>query len=296
MQAAENSQRHPLDQRIHAFDSESRRAEQALQGQLEGTAWQWFTPAPAYAGSGRVSLLARPEAGATQVTEALPGETLEVLWEEGDWQRVRTCHDGYLGWVPAGQVRAGKFVPDLTVTALRGHAFAEPKVSAPILAEVCLGARLKRGQGDIHDDGQHRRWVPVILPAGGEAWVQEVILTGMTDSDPAALALRFLEVPYVWGGRSAWGLDCSGLMQTIFAAFGHCLPRDADQQQAALQATETPRRNDLAFFPGHVGLMLDEKRMIHANATGMRVTIETLGEGDYGTRLKQGLSRFGRVL
>ncbi|MFC6667030.1 C40 family peptidase [Deinococcus radiopugnans] len=116
----------------------------------------------------------------------------------------------------------------------------------------------------------------------------------LEDADPAALALRFLDTPYVWGGRSAWGLDCSGLSQLAFAAFGQFLPRDADQQQEALTVVTAPQRGDLAFFPGHVGVMLDGQRMVHANATHMRVTVETLGEGEYGQRLAAGCTGFGR--
>ena len=103
-----------------------------------------------------------------------------------------------------------------------------------------------------------------------------------------------LGAPYVWGGRSAWGLDCSGLTQLAYAAEGRPLPRDADLQEAALTPVTQPRRGDLAFFPGHVGLMLDGRRMVHANATHMCVSVDTLGEGEYGARLAGALSGFGR--
>ncbi|GAA5512197.1 dipeptidyl-peptidase 6 [Deinococcus carri] len=285
-----------LDPRLHAFDPLARLAEEALRGRLAGEGWRFVAPHAARAGNARVSLRARPGADAPQVTEALPGEALEVVAErEGGWAWVRTAHDGYLGWAraealvpgdgPGGEVRQ--------VTALRAHAFAEPGVKGRLVAELCAGARLERASGaEVTEEG--RRWVPVHLPEGQEAWVQAVVLSPIAEADAAGYALRFLETPYVWGGRSAWGLDCSGLTQLAYAALGRSLPRDADQQQASLRPVTEPQRGDLAFFPGHVGVMLDGRRLVHANATHMRVTVETLGEGEYGGRLAVSVTGFGR--
>ncbi|GHF30294.1 cell wall-associated NlpC family hydrolase [Deinococcus metalli] len=281
-----------LDPRIHAFDAATRTADIALRGRV-GDDWTFVTPHAAQAGNARVSLRAAPDADSAQVTEALPGEPVEVLWEgPAGWQRVRTVHDCYLGWARTEHLTA-RTSPDLVVSALRAHAYAGPKVSRPLRAELCRGSRVTRADGNAVQDG-HRAWLPVHLPDGAEAWVQEVVVEPMGTTDPAELALRFVDTPYVWGGRSAWGLDCSGLSQLVYAAAGRTLPRDADQQQAALPSVEEPRRGDLAFFPGHVGVMLDANRVVHANATHMRVTVETLGDGDYGRRLAADLSGFGR--
>lgn len=283
----------PPDPRTHAHHPETRHAEESLRGQLEGSGWTYVTPRPV-AAAARLSLRAAPRADAAQVSEALPGEALERLWDDGHgWVYVRTGQDRYLGWTRLGGLTAPPSGETLTVTALRAHAFAGPKVSQPIVGELCLGARLTRAPGEVVEEGG-RRWVPVVLPDGTAAWVGEPVLSPLEDADPAALALRFLDTPYVWGGRSAWGLDCSGLSQLAFAAFGQFLPRDADQQQEALTAVTAPQRGDLAFFPGHVGVMLDGRRMVHANATHMRVTVETLGEGEYGQRLAAGCTGFGR--
>ncbi|WP_308425303.1 SH3 domain-containing C40 family peptidase [Deinococcus knuensis] len=285
-----------LDARVHAFDPAMRVAEEALRGQLEGAGWRFVQPVAAVTGRSRLSLRAAPDADSAQVSEALPGEPLELLWEDGTgWARVRTVHDGYLGWARADGLlpRGPSGNGEVMVTALRAHAFAGPRISRPVLAELALGARLTRAFGEVVEE-EHRRWVPVILPDGQDAWVQEVTLATLRDEDAAALALRFVETPYLWGGRSAWGLDCSGLTQVVYGAFGRALPRDADQQQAALTPVQTARRGDLVFFPGHVGLMLDDRRLVHANATHMRVSVETLGEGEYGARLAATVSGFGR--
>lgn len=286
-----------LDSRTDAFDEQTRQAEEVLRGRLNSN-WNFVKPKPFTAGNRRLSLRARPDEQAAQVTEALPGEEMAFLWMQGDWARVRTAHDGYLGWVKQAEIQTalkrGQVYPALKVTALRAHAFAGPKVSQPILAELSLGAWVWRGNAEVVEQ-DHHRWVPVILPGGQEAWVQEVCFDPRPEKDVTALALRFLETPYVWGGRSAWGLDCSGLTQVVYAAFGKSIPRDADQQRAFLPPVQTPQAGDLAFFPGHVGLMLDARRMVHSNATGMRVTVETLGEGEYGRRLQASLSGFGRL-
>ena len=100
------------------------------------------------------------------------------------------------------------------------------------------------------------------------------------DKDPAAVAEGLLATPYRSGGRSVDGIDCSGLVQIALAPFGVAAPRDSDLQQAALgqplAAGETPQRNDLVFFPRHVGLMIDSKRLIHASGTAGAVVIEPL--------------------
>lgn len=281
------------DSRTHAYQPDSRLAEDALRGQLSEGEWTYITPRP-MTSAHRLSLRSGPRADASQVSEALPGEALELLWEDSEgWAYVRTLHDRYLGWTPAAGLTGPQHGDLLTVTALRAHAYAGPKVSQPIVGELCLGAGIKRAPGETVTEGG-RRWLPVSLADGTDAWVGEATLSPIPEADPAALALRFLDTPYVWGGRSAWGLDCSGLTQLVFGAFGQPIPRDADQQQEFLSAVERPQRGDLTFFPGHVGLMLDERRMVHANATHMRVTVETLGEGEYGQRLAEGCTGFGR--
>ncbi|MFC4636771.1 NlpC/P60 family protein [Deinococcus hohokamensis] len=281
------------DRRLHAYDPDARLAEDALRGQFPDD-WRYVAPRPAWAAT-RLSLRSAPDALSAQVTEALTGEALEVLWENaGGWAMVRTRHDGYLGWARLDSLAPqGPGEGPLVVSALRAHAFAGPKVSFPVLSELALGMQLGRAAGEVAEENG-RRWVPAELPGGQAAWVQEVALQPLGAVDPVSLALRFLETPYVWGGRSAWGLDCSGLTQVVYAAWGRALPRDADQQQEALTPVEMPAAGDLAFFPGHVGLMLDERRMVHANALHMRVTVETLGEGDYGQRLQAGCTGFGR--
>ena len=115
----------------------------------------------------------------------------------------------------------------------------------------------------------------------GRALCISAILPPETQKDFVAVAERFLGVPYVWGGKTAAGLDCSGLIQTALQATGKSAPRDTDMMEKALGeaiALEAVRRGDLVFWKGHMGVMLDEKRLLHANAFHMMVAIEPLAD------------------
>lgn len=293
------------DPRTHPYDPQRRWAE-ALPGQPVPSGWRALTPLPRWAAY-RAPLRSRPEEAAPQISEALPGEALELLAEEGGWGWARTLHDRYLGWTPLeGLLELRPGAPLRTqpfrVQALRAHAYEAPRVSSPVLAELCWGAVLGASPegpwGEVTEEG--RRWVPVRLPTGEPAWVgAEVLRLGPPPATPADFALRFLETPYRWGGRSAWGLDCSGLSQLAYAACGHSLPRDSDQQATALAPTQAPRRGDLAFFPGHVAVVLGalrpgEVEVVHASAAAMRVQVDRLGEGEIGARLARELLGYGR--
>ncbi|MBB6096747.1 hypothetical protein HNR42_000159 [Deinobacterium chartae] len=275
-----------LDRRTHAFDEGRRRAEPALRGQLEGE-WSWLeTPRRGVAARGRVSLRARPQSEAPQVTEALLGEAVEILEDLGEWVWVRTLHDRYLGYARRAEVLLGGFENAVSVKALRGHVYDAPRVQGGIIAEIARGACLRV----LREEGE---WREVALPDGRRGFVSAAVFDEVA-TDPLEFGQLLLGTPYVWGGRSAWGIDCSGLSQRVYAFWGRSIPRDADQQQAFLEPVNTPQPGDLAFFPGHVAVCLGEGRILHATSTYMRVAINTLGEGEYGQRLEAALTGYGR--
>ncbi len=248
-------------------------------------------PRPAWAVEG-LSLHLSPQEGASQVSEALPGEELELLEElPGGWNWVRTLHDSYLGYARSEGLSRQRPGWSLSVTALRGHVFAGPRIQAVVLGRLSYGAVLHLLTPDPEQHGDYLWWR--VACRGGEGFVRTCV-TAPPEHGPGSegFMLAFLGVPYLWGGRSVWGLDCSGRAQL---ASGRPLPRDADQQQRFLTPVDAPVPGDLAFFPGHVGIMLDERRMLHANATHMAVTVETLGEGGYGQRLARTLTGYGRL-
>ena len=278
------------DRRVIAVDTERRLADRSLQGRLEGS-WCWLDPELVVASRGHVSLRAEPDANSPQVTEALLGERIEVLDEHQGWAWVRTVHDGYLGYTQRAALSVPVDQPSTQVTALRGHLYSHPHISAPILDVVSFGTLLQVvGSEPVHANG--RSWWNVQYQ-GQDAYVHTAVTRPVPNGTFKNLEWiqRYLGVPYVWGGRSAWGIDCSGLAGLFH---GFRLPRDVDQQQAACIAVAVPRPGDLIFFPGHVGIMLDTQRVLHANATHMAVSVDLLGQGEYGSQLADDLTGFGR--
>jgi cell wall-associated NlpC family hydrolase len=220
-----------------------------------------------------LDLALTPEPGAGLATQLLHGEPFKVYEDRGDglaWGQ--SGWDGYVGYVAS----AGLAVADVLdprrwrrVTARSSHIYSRPDVKAPVqnampgLAEV-----------DI------RREAGAFYALTGGGYIPVAHLAPM-EGDSVDHARRFLGAPYLWGGRSAAGLDCSALVQLAFRAAGHSdVPRDSDMQEALVGAplplTATPCRGDLVFWKGHVGICTGEGGIIHANAYHMAVAEEPL--------------------
>ncbi|MBX6425081.1 MAG: C40 family peptidase [Variibacter sp.] len=231
-------------------------------------------------GEGRVviepqtPLRAAPAPDAPFVTEALMGERVTVYetTEEG-WAWVQLESDGYVGWLAAGALGTAEAPPTHRVSALRTLAFPGPSIKAPPLGALPFGARVTvvRTQGPfaVTDTG-------AFLPARHLAPVDSV------ETDFVAVAERFVGAPYLWGGKTVLGIDCSGLVQVALSACGLACPRDSDMQERALGAALDPaaskdlRRGDLVFWKGHVAIVRDPETLLHANAFHMAVVAEPL--------------------
>lgn len=217
-------------------------------------------------------LRAGPDARAEQVDQVLFGEPFDVLDVDGDFAWGQAVRDGYVGWVDASSLApAEEETPTHWVTALRTFAFASPSIKSPSFGPLSLNALVwvTGEQGEM-------------AHAEGAGWIPRGHVTpiGVGFAEPAATAERFLGTPYLWGGRDSVGIDCSGLIQQAMYVAGLACPRDSDLQ-ARLGAPVERRdlaRGDLVFWRGHVGMMLDETRLIHANAWHMAVEIEPLAE------------------
>lgn len=246
----------------------------------------------------RIFLRKDPHADAETTTEATYGETVQVFDRREAFYRVATLRDGYLGWVHLNDLAKG--LPEAThsVSNTRGHVYAQADIAAPRLFELALGTRLR-----VED--QDEAWSRISVTRNQEGFVRSSLVEPLTKALPAptpdaviTLAQAFLETPYVWGGVTAWGCDCSGLVQTVFGAFGVRLPRDSDQQQQCGREVNVGEIQpaDLLFFPGHVAISLGGTRFVHANAHHMRVTIDDFTGSEYGASLREKLTRTVRVL
>lgn len=240
-----------------------------LQGQVEAA--RFVEGRRAMVAQGRAALRAAPSAAATQVSELLFGELVTVYDSADGWAWIQAGSDDYVGYVRDAALGAA-VTPAMRVAVLLAPVFSGPDLKTPVRDLLPMNAHVSQraAQGDYIEVGPdgfvHRRHLAPL------DWRED---------DFVAVAERFLGVPYVWGGKTCAGLDCSGLVQTALAAAGIAAPRDTDMMAAGLGTVITlqqARRGDLVFWNGHMGVILDGARLLHANAFHMQVAIEPLAE------------------
>ena len=204
--------------------------------------------------------------------QMLMGDRLLVLDGREGFAFVQSAKDGHCGYV-AEAALGPDLAPTHWVSAPATHLYPEPNLKRREIAALTLGARLTISG----DEGRFAR------TADGQ-FVPRVHLSpiGTWHSDPAGVAESLLGTPYLWGGNSRQGIDCSGLVQAVLLACGIPCPSDSDLQEEALGKPLTAgtafRRGDLLFWDGHVAMAMDDTRMIHANARAMAVSLEGIAE------------------
>lgn len=219
-------------------------------------------------GLGRTSLRVRSSDDATQDSELLFGEIFTVYDRKDGWAWGQAARDLYVGYVRENALDR-PFATNVTVTTLMAPVFSAADLKTPVRDLLPMNAA-----------------VPVLARDSdyvniGRGFVHQRHLLPQTEKDFVAIAERFLGAPYVWGGKTAAGLDCSGLIQTALQAVGKAAPRDTDMMEKALGdvvALVDVRRGDLVYWKAHMGVMLDETRLLHANAFHMMVAVEPLTE------------------
>ncbi|WP_029076984.1 NlpC/P60 family protein [Kaistia adipata] len=230
-----------------------------------------------------------PRADAAIDSEVLLGETVRVFEATAEgWCWVQLEADGYVGFVAAEAVGPLDGEPMHQVTALRTFVYPAADMKLPPIATLSFGSRLALG-----DKAETRGTLYFQLADRSGAVVARHVapLDAPPQADFVAVAERFLETPYLWGGRSAFGIDCSGLVQLSLATAGIPVPRDTDQQERAIGTSVADgikgklRRGDLLFWKGHVGILCDAATLLHASGYHMAVVSEPLSEA---------LDRYGR--
>lgn len=258
----------PLDRRRHAFRPDLA----ALHLKDRVTAERYVAAEPHVVATGRAPLRAAPDPALPLDSEVVFGERFDVYDRRDGWVWGQCGTDGYVGWTPAAALAPTHAAPTHVLAARYSFLFPAPDVKAPALDTLPMGARLAVA-------ADHGRFLEL---ADGRGFVFAGHAVPLAEwgaaPDPVAVAESLLGVPYLWGGRSPLGVDCSGLVQLCLAAIGVQAPRDSDMQREELgeRVEGPPRRGDIACFPGHVALMRDESQVIHATANSLNVCIEPL--------------------
>lgn len=266
-----------LDRRRHAYRDDLAAAQ--LEGRVaapkfvEGTTKQVIRAA--------LGLRRQPKGSLGLETEALFGEQVSVFDEAEGWAWIQLARDGYVGYVPADGLTTAMETATHRVTSIGTFIYADPNIKSAPLLHLTLNSEI--AVTEIRD-----RFAA--LKRGGFVMAHHISPIDQTARDFVAVAERFERTPYLWGGKTRIGTDCSGLVQNALTAAGIACPRDTDMQEqevgaafdfggdVASLADNALRRGDLIFWQGDVGVMVDGVMLLHANGHHMSTVIEPLIE------------------
>lgn len=217
-----------------------------------------------------VDLRREPRPDAAVDTQALFGERVTVYDEEEGWAWAQLARDNYVGWIAANTLWRKVSTPTHRVRVPRTFIYPGPNIKMPPLNALPLGAEVAIVE---------ERDSFGVTPELGFIYRKHLEPLSARAPDFVAVAETLIGAPYLWGGKSVMGVDCSGLVQVSLLMAGMTAPRDTDMQEAALGAPlaqASLQRGDIVFWKGHVGVMRDAATLLHANATHMQVTSEPL--------------------
>jgi cell wall-associated NlpC family hydrolase len=259
-----------VDPRVTAFRSDL--ADERLRGQVDAARFSAGAVKQVCATSAPLRRQPTPEAPLD--TEALMGEFVTVFDEDEGWCWGQLHSDGYVGYLQTANLGEPGPAPTHKVKAIRTFVYPGPNLKLPIVTFLGINSRV----AVTEVQGDYAR-----LRTGGFVFAAHLAGRDAHEPDHVAVAERLIGTPYLWGGKTSLGLDCSGLVQTALHAAGIAAPRDSDMQERQLGSPVELRpdlgglqRGDLVFWKGHVGLMRDPATLLHATGHTMSVFVEPL--------------------
>ena len=232
---------------------------------------------------GVIDVRSEPADEAERLTQILFGEQVDLLESHGKWSRVQVVADGYVGWLRGGMVELVGVASEATHRVVSDVSVAFASRGGRAVSRLPMGAHLLV-VGEIGE------WLEVVGPAGRPMWVERASVLPIREplslNDALERFQHLVGVPYLWGGRTPWGFDCSGLTQAFMREVGIFVPRDADQQCAGRTPPHRqPQPGDLLFFStmgssanviDHAAIALSNDAFLHASAAAGAVTINSL--------------------
>lgn len=264
------------DRRLHAFRPDL--ADIRLKGEVEAERFVAGRPARIAISVADLRAAPRPDSGMN--TQLLHGDEVLVFEDREGWFWIQAKRDGYVGYVVDTAIGEPGLPPTHVVAVPRTFVYPGPDLRFPRTGELSLGSELV-----IVGEAETRGTRYGLLASGEAVILKHLLPAGQYASDYVAVAESLVGTPYLWGGVSGFGIDCSGLVQLAMRMTGRDVLRDSDMQGAGLGEPLAPgpdfsglRRGDLVFWKGHVAIMTDERLMIHANGHTMLVSHEGLAE------------------
>ncbi|MCC5780698.1 C40 family peptidase [Nitratireductor sp. B36] len=263
-----------LDRRLHAHRPDL--ADARLEGKVDATRFTAGTPARI--GTPVADVHSAPRSDAGMDTQFLHGDAVRVFEQREGWAWVQAEHDGYVGYVSTNALADTDFTPTHRVTAQRSFVYPEPELKKPAIAAHSMGAAVS-----VSEIVENRGTQYMLLASGGAMIAGHLQPLASHQEDYVTVAEIFLHTPYLWGGTSGFGIDCSGLVQLSMRMAGKTVLRDTDMQADSIGTLIDPaetavQRGDLVFWKGHVAIMLDHEMMLHANGNTMTVAREPLSD------------------
>ncbi|WP_425287376.1 NlpC/P60 family protein [Paramesorhizobium deserti] len=263
-----------LDRRLHAFRPDL--ADSNLRGRVE--AGRFTEGKPMRVALPVIDLRGEPRPDSGPQTQLLLGDEVRVFEEADGWCWVQAARDGYVGYVSDFSLEQLRGKSTHVVCVPRTFLYPGPDLRFPHSQALSLGSCIA-----VTGEAETRGTRYLILESGEAVIARHVQPIGEFADDYVAVAETLLYTPYLWGGTSSFGIDCSGLVQLSMLMTGKNVLRDTDMQAATIGAIVeldanygNLRRGDLVFWKGHVAIMADERTLIHANGHTMSTTFEPL--------------------